>query len=436
MNKAIPIAASLTALVVGVTATGNALAGSKGSSREVNALAARDSALSGAAVITWNQELLKIVQTPGAQPATVHPTRSYAMVQAAIDDAVVSITRDQSPLMVSVGAPRSARPDAAAIEAGHATLAALYPGFAMELSDLSAGMLASIPDGTQKDQGVAVGDAVAAKILALRASDGSSVAPPSFTPGTEPGNYRPTPPNFPSPAFTNWGMVTPFALKRGSQFRPEAPPALSSAAYAQAFNEVKSLGQNTSTIRTAEQSVIGKFWAPPIWNTWNAIAENAALVHHTNLENTARLFGLLDVSLADSALAMYDAKYHYQLWRPVTAIRLAATDGNPATVADPTWLPLPTTTAADPSYPGAHSTISSAAASVLASVFGDRDQIHVISPAMPGIVRSFASYSGVATEAGLSRIYAGQHFRFDHIAGLELGRDVAQFVLQHANQEK
>jgi membrane-associated phospholipid phosphatase len=429
MKKSIPVVVTLAAITVGVVATSTAIAGSASS-----ATTDRNSKISGASVVAWNQELVKILLTPGAQPATIHPTRSYAILHAAIDDAIVSITHGASPLLVSVKAPREARPDAAAIEAGRAMLAALYPAFKGELAQLADGQLATIPNGADKQHGIEVGDAVAAKILQLRANDGSAVVPPPFVPGNQPGNYRSTPPNFPTPVFTTWGQVTPFVLKTSSQFRPEPPPALTSAAYAQAFNEVKSLGQNTSTTRTAEQTVIGKFWAPPIWNTWNVIAENAAIAHHTNLERTARMFAALNLSFADSAIAMYDAKYHYQLWRPITAIRLADTDGNPATVADPTWTAL-ANTAADPSYPGAHSTISAAGATVLAAYFGNRDQIQVVSSALPGTIRTFNSYSDVATEAGLSRIFAGQHFRFDHVAGLDLGHDVAQFVLQHTHQE-
>ena len=429
MKKSIPVVVTLAAITVGVAATSTAIVGSASS-----ATTDRNSKISGASVVAWNQELLKILVTPGAQPATIHPTRSYAILHAAIDDAIVSITHGASPLLVSVKAPREARPDAAAIEAGRATLAALYPAFKGELGQLADSQLASIPNGVDKQDGIQVGDAVAAKILQLRANDGSAAVPPPFVPGNQPGNYRSTPPNFPTPVFTTWGQVTPFVLKSGSQFRPEPPPALTSAAYAQAFNEVKSLGQNTSTTRTADQTVIGKFWAPPIWNTWNVIAENAAIAHHTNLERTARMFAALNLSFADSAIAMYDAKYAYQLWRPITAIRLADTDGNPATAANPTWTAL-ANTAADPSYPGAHSTMSAAGATVLAAFFGNRDQIQVASSALPGIVRTFNSYSDVATEAGLSRIFAGQHFRFDHVAGLDLGHDVAQFVLQHTHQE-
>ena len=386
--------------------------------------------LQGAAfVVAWNRELLHIVQVPGAQPATVHQTRSYALLHAAIYDAVVSITRDAPPYLVSVRAPRGTRPDAAAAAAGHAILTSLYPTMKPELDQQVAAELALIPDGRPKAHGIEVGDKVAALLLAARADDGSAAIPPPFVAGTLAGDYRSTPPNFPTPIFTDWGTVTPFVLGRGAQFRPAPPPALTSTAYARALNEVKSLGQNVSTTRTADETVIAKFWAPPIWNTWNAIAENAAVAHHAGLERTAAMFAALNLSFADSAIAMYDAKYHYQLWRPVTAIRLANTDVNPATIGDPTWTPL-AVTAADPSYPGAHSTISAAGAVVLSAFFGNRDDIHVNSSALPGVMRSFDSYSDVAHEAGLSRIFAGQHTRLDHVAGLGLGRDVASFVLR------
>src|SRR3989441_9469572 len=397
---------------------------------KANGNAANGSRASGAIVIAWNKELLHIVLTPGAQPATVHPTRSYAILHAAIYDAVVSITRDAPPFLFSVNAPSTARADVAAAQAGHDTLVALYPKWKAALDQQLASELAAIPNGAGKQQGSQVGQAVAARLLAIRATDGSAATPPPFVPGNQPGNYQLTPPKFAAPVFPTWGNVTPFVLNNAAQFRPAPYPALTSQAYAQAINEVKSLGQNTSTTRTPDQTVIGKFWAGPIWNTWNEIAENAALAHHTNLETTARLFAVLNLSFADSTIAFYDAKYHYQLWRPVTAIRLADTDENPATIGDPTWTPL-APTALDPSYPGAHSTISAAGATVLSAFFGNQDQIRVTSDVLPGVVRTFTSYSDVATEAGLSRIYAGQHTRLDHDAGLKLGHAVAQFVLPH-----
>src|SRR5216684_3254157 len=349
-------------LVIGSLVTALVLSSSLANGTSSNA--ANGASSSGAIVIEWNKELLHIVQTPGAQPATVHPTRSYAILHAAIYDAVVSITRDASAYLYSVTAPSGARADAAAATAGHDTLVALYPKWKAALDQQLAGELATIPNGAGKQQGIQVGQAVAAHLLAIRANDGSAATLQPFVPGNQPGTYLLTPPKFAAPVFTNWGNVTPFVLNNAAQFRPALPPALTSQAYAQALNEVESLGQKTSTTRTADQTVIAKFWAGPIWNTWNEIAENAALAHHTNLETTARLFAALNVSFADSTIAFYDAKYHYQIWRPITAIRLADTVGNPATVGDPNWTPL-AVTAADPSYPGAHSTISATGATVL-----------------------------------------------------------------------
>ncbi len=390
--------------------------------------ATNGSSASGAIVITWNKELLHIVQTPGAQPATVHPTRSYAILHAAIYDAIVSITRDAPPYLFSVNAPSTARPDAAAAEAGHDILAALYPRWKAALDQQLASELATIPDGAGKQQGIQVGQAVAARLITVRTDDGSATTLLPFVPGNQPGDYQLTPPKFAAPVFTTWDNVTPFVLNNAAQFRPGPPPAVTSQADAQALNEVESLGQNTSTTRTPEQTVIAKFWAGPIWNTWNEIAENAALAHHTNLETTARLFAVLNLSFADSTIAFYDAKYHYQLWRPVTAIRLANTSGNPAIVGDPTWTPL-APTALDPAYPSAHGVISGDGATVLADFFGDQDQVRVTSDVLPGPVRTFTSYTDVATEAGLSRIYAGQHTRIEIEVGSELGQNVAQFVV-------
>ena len=381
---------------------------------------ANGSSASGAIVIAWNKELLHIVQTPGAQPTTVHPTRSYAILHAAIYDAVISITRDAPAYLFSTPAPSGARADAAAAEAGHDALVALYPKWKAVLDQQLASELATIPNGAGKQQGIQVGQTVAASLLAMRAYDGSTATPTPFVPGKQPGDYQLTPPKFAAPVFTAWAKVTPFVLHNAAQFRPGPPPAVTSQAYIQALNEVKSLGQNTSTTRTAEQTVIAKFWAGPIWNTWNEIAENAALAHHTNLETTAHLFAVLNLSFADSTIAFYDAKYHYQLWRPITAIRQS----------DPTWTPQ-AVTALDPSYPSAHGVISGDGAAVLSAFFGNQDHISVTSDVLPEVVRSFTSYNDVSTEAGLSRIYAGQHTRIEIEVGSDLGHSVAQFVLQH-----
>jgi membrane-associated phospholipid phosphatase len=387
---------------------------------------------SGQPVIDWNQVLLSIVSTPGAQPANIQPTRNFAILHVAIYDAVDSIDRSHDPYRIAVHAPGDASETAAADAAAHAALVGLYPALQGTLDGDYAAELAKVPDGPAKDEGVRVGETVAHDVLAIRADDGSATPAPPFVSGTSPGSYQPTPPNLPTPVFTTWGQVRPFVLDSGSQFRVPPPPALTSPDYAAALNEVQSLGSATSTTRTADQTQIGLFWNPPIQNFWNAIADQVAAAHGSDLPTTARLFALLNLSFADSAIAFYDSKYTYQLWRPVTAIRAADTDGNPATVADPSWLPLTGTTPADPSYPGAHSTISAAGADVLASFYGDRQRFTVTSPALPGVTRSFTSFGAAALEAGLSRIYAGVHTRLDHVAGARLGDQVARFVLANA----
>jgi hypothetical protein len=429
MIKLTPALALFASALLTVGATGVAAAGSRGPDGSQGESGAGRGFRGGVIVVDWNRELLQIVQTPGAQPATVHPTRSFALLQTAIYDAVASITRNGAPVLVSVDAPGGARPDAAAAAAGHAVLTSLYPAMTPALDRLLADELARIPGGPPTQRGIDVGERVASLLLAARARDGSAAIPLPFTAGSRPGDYRPTPPNFAPPVFAHWSDVTPFMLRSGDQFRPAPPPALTSDAYARALSEVKSLGQDTSTTRTADETVIGRFWAPAIWNTWNSIAENAVLAHHADLEQAAAMFAALDLTFADSTIAFYDAKYHFQLWRPITAVRLADSDGNAGTIGDPTWAPL-AVTAPDPSYPGAHSTISAAGAVVLAAFFGNRDEIRVTSPALPGVVRTFSSYADVATEAGLSRIFAGQHTRIDHEAGERLGSDVARSVLR------
>src|SRR6267154_6055024 len=381
------------------------------------------------AVIEWNRTLLTIIRTPGAQPASIHSTRNFAILHAAVYDAVNNIHPRFSPYLVRLpDVPRSASEIAAADEAAHDVLVFLYPAFQVSLDTELQQDLALLPDNERRAQGAAVGQAVAAQLLAARSADGANVTPPPYVPGTQPGDYQLTTPNFAPADFTQWPQVTPFALEQANEFRPGPPPALTSALYTEVFNEVKSLGFINSTTRTAEQNQIGQFWNGNIQDFWNEIAQTAALQRNLNLERSARLFALLNISLADTTIAFFEAKYTYNFWRPVTAVQLADTDGNPQTDPDPTWLPLGTKTAPDPSYPGAHSAISKAGATVLSFYFGDRFTFDVSSESLPGVTRHFTSFSAVAEEAGLSRIYAGQHFRTDHIAGKDLGGQVAESI--------
>jgi len=392
-----------------------------------------DSAASSNAVVQWNKVLLTIVRTPGAQPATVHPTRSFAILHAAVYDAVNAIDATHKPYLVHIEhVSAQASQEAAVAAAAHDTLVSLYPTFQTTLDQQYDQSLALIPDGADKTTGIDVGKAVAQATLALRADDGSAATPIPFVFGNAPGDYQATPPNDVAPVFTHWPKVTPFALESARQFRLGPPPALTSARYTAAFNEVKSLGILNSTTATADQALIGRFWGGAIQNYWNEITQTAVQAHHLTTAQSARVFALLNITLADEVIAFYDSKYTYDFWRPVTAIRAAATDGNPDTAADPNWLPQPTKTAADPSYPGAHATISAGSEFVLSTVFGRKPfSLVVTSEVLPGVTRSFDSFADAENEASLSRIFAGQHFRTDENAGEKLGKSVADFVVDN-----
>jgi hypothetical protein len=385
-------------------------------------------------IVQWNRALLVIVRTPKAQPPTIHPTRSFAILHAAIYDAVNAIDRTHKPYLVRLTeVPRFASHDAAANAAAHAVLLTLYPNFQTTLDAQLQQLLAQIPDGPDKAEGISIGQTVANRILGLRSNDGSADAPIPFIFGTAPGDYQSTPPNFPpQPQFTHWSHVTPFALERANQFRPGPPPALTSDAYTDVFNELKSLGIAGSTTASSDQALTGRFWNGAIQNYWNEIAQSAAVAHNLSTAQNARLFALLNLIIADDVIAFYDAKYTYNFWRPVTAIREAATDGNPETLPDPNWLPEVGNTTPDPAYPGAHAVISASGASVLISFFRENHfDFTVTSEVLPGVDRSFTSFSSAAEEATLSRIFAGVHFRSDLTAGQRLGRQVADFVVDN-----
>jgi hypothetical protein len=385
-------------------------------------------------VIQWNRTLLTIVRTPGAQPPTLHSTRSFAMMHAAIYDAVNNIDKTHSPYLVRLrGVSADASQEAASAAAAHSVLLSLYPKFQASLDAQLQQALAQIPDGPNKSDGFRLGQIVANRILVARSKDGSELPPPIYNFGGQPGDYQSTPPNFPKqPQFTGWSRVVPFTLQSARQFRPGPPPALTSDEYAAVFNEVKSLGIMNGQAATDDQKFTGRFWNGAIQNYWNEIAQTAALRHDLTVAESARLFALLNLAFADDVIAFYDAKYTYNFWRPVTAIQAADTDGNPNTVVDPNWLPEVGKTTPDPSYPGAHAVISATGAFVLDSFFkDDHFDFTVTSEVIPGAARSFTSFSAASKEATLSRIFAGVHFRSDLTSGQRLGRNVAGFVVDH-----
>ena len=383
-------------------------------------------------VVEWNRTLLVIVRTPGEQPATIHTTRSFAIMHAAIYDAVNAIDGTHKPYLVGFSASPVASQEAAAASAAHEVLVKLYPNMQSTLDAQLQQALAQLPN-RGKAEGIRIGKAIADRILAIRANDGSSNPPAPYVFGDAPGDYQSTPPNFPpQPQFTSWSRVTPFALEAADQFRPGGPPKLTSDRYTDAFDLVKTFGIAGGTAASADEALTGKFWNGAIQNYWNEIAQTASLAHELTTAEIARLFALLNLSFADGVIAFYDAKYTYNFWRPVTAIRAAATDGNPDTDADPNWLPEVGNTTPDPSYPGAHAVISKAGAEVLISFFhNDNFDFSVTSEVMPGVERSFTSFEAAAQEATQSRLFAGVHFPFDLSTGQRLGADVADFLVDN-----
>jgi hypothetical protein len=382
-------------------------------------------------VIQWNQELQQVLTAPGAQPASIHPTRTLAITQIAVYDAVNGIQGSGEPLLVYRRGPRGASADAAAAAAARTALDALLPNQQPAIDAFFQTSLSQLGSGRRVERGIRFGEQVASAVLSARSGDGAALTPPAFTPGSGPGEYQLTPPAFAPAGFTQTAHVTPFVLGSAGRFRPAPPPALTSAKYAEDFAEVESLGELNSATRTADETAVGRFWgAAPIWIVWNQIADQAALGFGNDLEQNARLFALLDTTLADDAIALYDAKYAYHRWRPITAIT-APDQGNPITTPDPNWVPL-TNTANDPTYPGAHAAFSQAAATVLEDFF-DTDMFSFsLTNTAVGITRSFAAFSQASDEASASRIFAGQHFRSDEEAGQTLGARVADFVVDHA----
>ena len=287
--------------------------------------------------------------------------------------------------------------------------------------------LSKIPDGPARAAGVAVGEAVAGQVVFLRSSDGSEVEG-TYTFGSGPGEYQRTPPTFGNPSIPAWRFVTPFVLKRGSQFRAEGPPSLSSDEWAEEFNETKRLGSIDSSDRTQEQTTIALCGAEPALPMWNRVARSVSAERNTGLIENARLFALLNLAMVDATIACWDSKYAYRFWRPVTAIGNADTDGNASTDADPAWTPL-RPTPLHPEYPSAHACVSNAAAKVLTGFFGNHIPFSTATSTCPaGVVRSYDSFQAMADEIGDSRIYIGFHFRSAVRHGANLGRQVGHWT--------
>ncbi|MEG4207792.1 phosphatase PAP2 family protein [Microcoleus sp. Pol7_A1] len=388
--------------------------------------------LSGNPVIEWNGVMLNAVRTGNTAPPLA--SRNMAMVHAAIYDAVNSISKKYSPYRVNIDAPAGTSAEAATAAAAHRVLVSVYPAQAATFDEAYASSLAKITDGKAKQDGIALGQQVADQIISSRSTDGIAKVV-QYTPKTDPGSWVPTPPALAAALAPQWAEVTPFAMTSGSQFRPPGPPALDSAKYAEEVNYVKEIGKSDSLTRTPDQTAIAKFWAngagtftPP--GHWNQIAQDASALAGNSLEDNARLFALLNIAEADAAISCWDAKYQYNFWRPVTAIRQADTDNNPNTTADPLWTPL-ITTPPFPEYTSGHSTFSGAADAVMSSVFGSDFGFADRGDKTVNSLRTFENFSQAADESGISRLYGGIHFMSANVNGLSVGRNVGNYVVQN-----
>jgi PAP2 superfamily/Vanadium chloroperoxidase N-terminal domain len=398
-------------------------------------------------VLMRNETATKAVAANGQGPVEV--TRTLAMAQGAVHDALNAIDRRYAAYYFEGPGEASASPDAAVAAAAHTVLVGVIPSFGTPAQKVAAlamvedaymASLGRVSDSVAKTKGVAVGRAAGAAMLALRKDDRATRDAP-YTPGTGPGKWRPHPnPDPPNPpvtdqalargfaasAFPGWGNVTPFTLLSASQFWLPGPPALTSEVYARDYNEVKRVGGQVSAERTAEQTEIARFrfqGAP----AWHRIARIFAQERGLDARDSARALALMSLSMADGYIAGFKIRYVYDLWRPVTAIREGDTDGNDATVGDPTWNSLQNTPPVS-DYPSTMSLISGAAAAALAGALGT-DQVAFKAssgPPFPDITRSFTSFSQAAREAADSRVYAGIHFRSACEDGLILGRKVAE----------
>jgi membrane-associated phospholipid phosphatase len=407
------------------------------------------------AVINWNALMLRAIWTDATPPTLA--SRVEAMVGVAVYDAVDGIDPIYNLYPVpglSAQPPPGASLEAAAIAAADTVLNSLYPDQKVPLFDPEYQIsLAGIPDTKPKADGIAWGQTVGNAVLALRSGDDLRTTVPTYVPappGGTAGVYELTPQagleakgTVPLPALApQWGQVTPWAMTSAAQFLPPPPPAVGSAAYAADFNEAKSLGDTNRyalprTPQIEDDFQYAHFWAdvpghsvtPP--GHWDEIAENVALQANLNLEQNAHLFALVNLGLADAAINCWDAKYIYNYWRPITAIRDSRANLiNPANTSDPNWTPL-WNTPNFPAYTSGHSTFSGAASTILASIFGPNTHFTVGSDDMPGYSRSFTSFAQAAGEAGESRVVGGIHFTFDNTAGLAAGRALGGYISQN-----
>jgi len=372
-------------------------------------------------IMDWNAKADAIAAEKQILPAP--QSRALTMMHVAMFEAVNAIDRRYAPYKLALSAERSTSREAAAAVAAHDVLLSIYPDIKPDLDSTLTNSLAPIAEGETKTAGIALGKDAAVQIIQLRANDGSN-APESYRPLTTAGVYVPTA----VPLFQTTGATTPWVMTSGSQFRPGPPPALDSEVWTKDVNEIREVGGRGSPTRTPEQTTIGRFWFFVGARTYNPIVRQAAMAKGMDLVDCARLFALTSMTGNDAIVAVFEAKYHYNFWRPITAIRNADITSNAATPRDPSWLPLGDTPM-HPEYPCAHCIVSAAISTVLQTVVGDFGEFSLTSPTAPGVTRKWSRLQDYSDEVSNARIYAGFHYRFSTEVGKDMGRKIGALVV-------
>jgi hypothetical protein len=395
-------------------------------------------AVAGDPILDWIKIMNDTVLASATSPLVT--SRNTGLVGAAIFDAVNGIEKRYDPLIAEKYKGPHASAGAAAIEAAYTTLSALYPARQSDLDTHLAASLAALSSGRGADSpkeiaaGALYGQQVANAILAARASDGFAPAPPAFRGFEADGIWRPTTPGAAGlGAGPQFATMTPWVLIRASQFRIAPPNALTSAQYAADYDETRRDGSSTGT-DTAKQNV-ATFWNGNTALFWNRIAVDVLTGRNLSLVETAHVFGVLNVAIADAAVACWDSKYRFGLWRPVTAVNLSVPAGSSYAAPDPSWRQFLAVTPAHPEYPSGHSTLSGAAAHVLEVIFGDNTTFSIDSETLPGTVKQFSAFSGALSEIHNARVWGGIHWRTACLRGSALGVDVANWVMANAMKD-
>lgn len=379
----------------------------------------------GDVITDWNERAVAAGYKAGLAPPK--QSRVLAIVHVAMFDAVNSIAGRAAPYLVRLPAPPDTSLEAAAAAAAHHVLVRFHPEQKAELDAAFHASLAAVPEAPSRARGIELGERVAAAILEARKDDVAD-APNTYRPFTVAGTYVPTM----FPLVPTWGSMKPFGLETGSQFRPAAPYALTSAHWAADYNEVKKLGAKTGSARSSEQTDIARFWEFTGPGTYTPLARQLSSAKSLDVVESARLFALVAIAGADAMIAVMDAKYTYNFWRPVTAIRNGDLDGNDATERDPAWEPF-INTPMHPEYPCAHCIVQSAVATVLTAAFGDAvPTVALTSPTAPGVTRRFVRLSDYTAEVINARVYDGVHYRTSGEVGAAMGRQIGAYLSQHS----